>query len=137
MMNDVNPYQIPQTEIVAESSFDLNLRELQRGQKLIIYAILAYFGTVFLLLIFVWAGLENVFGPLAGLLAIASIIMGLVGSVRLSRGLGNQKELTIFLVILMMVPFLGLIVLLILNSKATKRLRAGGYKVGFLGAKPL
>jgi hypothetical protein len=36
--------------------------------------------------------------------------------------------------VLMFVPLVGLIVLLVLNSKATAKLRAAGYRVGLLGA---
>lgn len=34
----------------------------------------------------------------------------------------------------LIIPLIGLITLLILNSKATAALRAAGYKVGLLGA---
>ena len=40
----------------------------------------------------------------------------------------------ILLVILMFVPLVNLITLLVLNARATRRLREAGYKVGLLGA---
>jgi hypothetical protein len=40
----------------------------------------------------------------------------------------------VLLAVLMVIPLIGLITLVILNSRATKALRAGGYKVGLLGA---
>ena len=41
----------------------------------------------------------------------------------------------IFLGILSLIPCLGLLILLMVNSKATTALKESGIKVGFLGAK--
>lgn len=96
------------------------------GQKLIIYAILVNFLTL---------GLQVAFGDIAGLVGIAAIIMSLVGMFRLASGLGYSTGAKIGLVILLLVPLVGLITLLVLNSRATKALRGAGYKVGLLGAR--
>ena len=57
-----------------------------------------------------------------------------MGILRISSGLGYGTGTKVILVILMFVPLVGLITLLVLNAKATNRLREAGYKVGLLGA---
>ena len=42
----------------------------------------------------------------------------------------------VLLGLLTFLPFIGLLVLLIVNAKATRTLRAGGLRVGFLGVNP-
>lgn len=103
------------------------IEKVASGQKLIIYAILVNFLTV---------GLMAVFGDIAGLVGIVAIVMSFVGMFRLTGGLGYSTAAKIFLLILLVVPLVGLITLLVLNSRATKALRAAGYKVGLLGARP-
>lgn len=102
------------------------IENVASGQKLIIYAILVYFLTI---------GLRAAFGDIAGLVSIVAIVMSLVGVFRLASGLGYSTGAKVVLVILLVVPLVGLIVLLVLNSRATKALRGEGYKVGLLGAR--
>jgi hypothetical protein len=52
----------------------------------------------------------------------------------MATGMGMSLTRKILLVLLMFVPLVSLIVLLILNSRATSALRAAGYRVGFFGA---
>jgi len=61
--------------------------------------------------------------------------MSFVGMFRLAGGLGYSTAVKILLVVLLLVPLVGLITLLVLNSRATKALQAAGYKVGLLGAR--
>ena len=102
------------------------IETIASGQKLILYAILVYF------LAF---GLQAAFGDIAVLVDIVAIVMSLVGMFRLASGLGYSTGSKIGLVILLLVPLVGLITLLVLNSHATKALRGAGYKVGLLGAR--
>lgn len=102
------------------------IEKVASGQKLIIYAILVNFVTI---------GLIAAFGDIAGLVGIVAIVMSLVGMFHLAGGLGYSTAAKIFLLVLLVVPLVGLITLLILNSRATKALRAAGYKVGLLGAR--
>jgi hypothetical protein len=104
----------------------LPIQKVASGQKLIIYAILVQLLTV---------GLQIAFGDIAGLVGIVAIVMSLVGMFRLASGLGYSVAARIVLVILLLVPVIGLITLLVLNSRATKALRGAGYKVGLLGAR--
>jgi hypothetical protein len=100
--------------------------KIASGQKLIIYAILVNFLTYALIV---------VFGDIAGLVGIVAIVMSFVGMFRLAGGLGYSTAAKVLLVVLLIVPLVGLITLLILNSRATKALREAGYTVGLLGAR--
>jgi hypothetical protein len=108
----------------AESSQSID--KVASGQKLIIYAILAQFLTV---------GLQAVFGDIAGLVGLVAVVMSLVGMFRLSSGLGYSLGAKILFVVLLLIPLVGLITLLVLNSNATDALRKAGFQVGLLGAR--
>jgi hypothetical protein len=102
------------------------IKKVASGQKLIIYAILVNFLTV---------GLQVAFGHIAGLVAIIAVVLSVIGIFRLASGLGYSVGIKILLVVLMFVPLINIITLLMLNSSATKALRAAGFKVGLLGAR--
>jgi hypothetical protein len=71
-----------------------------------------------------------------GLISLALIILAIVGIIRLSSGLGYGLGARILIVLSLFIPLVGLIVLLVLNSRATNVLRSAGYKVGLMGAAP-
>ena len=119
------PYEAPKSKVGDTLRDDPGIEQVFSGQKLVIYAILVYLATIL-----VRGGGELI----AGLLAIASLVLSLMGILRISSGLGYGTGTKVVLVILMFVPLVGLITLLVLNSKATNRLREAGYKVGLLGA---
>lgn len=106
------------------------LPKVASGQRLIIHAILLN----------ILAGIlgaavgGEVVAALVGLVAIVALVVGLVGLVRLASGLGYSISWRVFLIVLMLIPLINIITLLVLNSRATKALRAGGYKVGLGGA---
>lgn len=120
-----NPYEAPKSKVGDTLRDDPGIEQVLGGQKLVIYAILVYLATIL-----VRGGGEAI----AALLAIASLVLSLMGILRISSGLGYGTGTKVVLVILMFVPLVGLITLLVLNSKATNRLREAGYKVGLLGA---
>ncbi|NII72823.1 hypothetical protein FHW84_001389 [Dyella sp. SG562] len=120
-----NPYEAPKAPLGDTLRNDPGIEQVASGQKLVIYAILVY-----LAIILVRGAGETI----AGLLAIASLVLSLMGILRISSGLGYGTGTKVILVILMFVPLVGLITLLVLNAKATNRLREAGYKVGLLGA---
>lgn len=127
-MTEANPYAAPQT---GASLADGPSRVLAvgRAQKLLIYAILLNLvGTVI-----VFAA-----GPAGGMLALPinlfSLVLSIIGIIRLAIGLGNGIAMRVVYIVLMFVPLVNLITLVILNGKATKMLRDAGYKVGLLGA---
>jgi hypothetical protein len=66
----------------------------------------------------------------------ASIIIGIIGVVFIYRlGKAVQSSLAVLYAILAFIPLLGLIGLLILNSKATAALKQRGIRVGLMGAR--
>jgi len=101
------------------------IEQVASGQKMIIYAILINIVTYVL---------QIAVHPLLGLLALGAIALGIVGIITLAKGLGKSTGLTVVFVILMFVPCVSLIMLLILNSEATKELQSAGYRVGLMGA---
>ena len=95
---------------------------------MIIYGILLYFLGV---------GGQFVIGPIAILLVLGTFILGIIGIVRLASGFNYSVFRIILLIIGMIIPLVGLLILLSLNARATKELRASGYKVGLLGASKI
>lgn len=126
-----NPYQSPQitsqaTGVLSGSRDDL--RNVARFQKGILVCILIY--------LIALVGQFALPLEVRLLLGIGVLFVGLVGAVFVfllamktyGTGLG------IVLGILSLVPLIGLIVLLVVNGKATNILKQNGIKVGFLGA---
>ena len=107
-----------------------SLDSVATGQRFIIYAIILNLAAMAVALI-----LPSPVAVLAGLVNLAALILSVIGTFRLASGLGRSVGAKIGLVVLMFIPILNLITLLVVNSRATKKLRAAGYKVGFLGAK--
>ncbi|MDR2112792.1 MAG: hypothetical protein LBQ62_06815 [Candidatus Accumulibacter sp.] len=129
-MKQANPYSPPSSTVAdAEDSFiDLDRHNrIAAGQRMMVFAVL-----VSLLAM----PLRAVTGEFTLAISIVTAILAVVGVVRLTRGLGHSVPVCILCAILMIVPLLNLIVMLILNARATRRLRAAGYRVGLLGAKP-
>lgn len=122
-MDTPNPYRVPDARVAA--SVDGDIEAVTAGQKLVIYAILVYF---------LAAAARVALGPLAFVGAFVALGLALVGIVRLGTGMGDSTAIKVLCVVLMFIPLVGLIMLLVLNSRATNRLRAAGYRVGFLGA---
>jgi hypothetical protein len=124
-MNTYNPYEAPKADISAPLVDEAGIELVASAQKLIIYSILAYFAA---------AAVRAFLGPVGLLVALAALLMGLIGTYRLCVGLGFSMTSRVVLMVLMFVPLVSLIVLLVLNAKATGKLRAAGYRVGLLGA---
>lgn len=120
-----NPYQAPQADVAEPMACDSDIEQVASAQKLIIYAILGYFAAV---------ALQAVLGPIAALLLVLVVCAALVGTFKLCAGMGFSMSSRVILLVLMFVPLVSLIVLLVLNAKATGKLRAAGYHVGLLGA---
>jgi hypothetical protein len=123
-MSTNNPYQSPQSRVA--STVDGDVEEIAAGQKLVIYAIMTYF---------LAAAARMAIGPFAFLIVLVALGLAIVGTLKLGSGLGFSTVNKAICVVLMFVPLVGLIMLLVLNSKATSRLRAAGYTVGLLGAR--
>ena len=121
-----NPYAAPRSEVGgAEAVDDERLQRIASGQKFAIYAIL---------LQFVAYAVQAAIGPLGILVFLAAFVLSVVGIFRLGETVTGSTVLRLFLCVLMIIPLVSLLVLVSLNSRATKQLREGGYHVGFLGA---
>lgn len=108
-----------------------NIENVRSGQKIIIYAILLNIVSFPLRLAF--AG-DPALNAISALMTLAAIIISIFGLLRLAKGLGYSVILRIVFGVLMILPLISLIVLLVLNAKATAFLRAAGLQVGLLGA---
>jgi hypothetical protein len=125
-MAQANPYEAPKAPVDAGPQASEDIDRIASGQKLIIYAVLLN-----ILGLLLQAAL-----PLLGVLvSLAALVLSFVGVVRLGGGLGYSVLVRVLLCILMFVPLLNIITLLVLSSRATRRLRDAGYQVGLLGAK--
>jgi hypothetical protein len=140
-----NPYRPPQAHVrdLPESDMDgTRVARLGSGQKLAIYAICLYLGLMLLRGFLVGFFRPNVAVGvliLLGLLAIAgglaAVVLSLVGLWRMADGLGIHVGFRVIMMLLLFIPILNIIILLVLNSRATRALRQAGYEVGFFGAK--
>ena len=136
-----NPYSPPKAEV--RDVFDLEMDEerlerLRFGQKLAIYAILIYLVTLVVQLSLAGAAHNpGVLMAASGLLLIAggfaALVMSFMGVWKMGYGLGVGAILRVVMLIFLIVPFINILLLLIVNARATRKLRQAGYKVGFLG----
>jgi len=124
-VNQANPYEAPKAQVATQPFNDASIDKIARGQRLVVYAFILYF---------VAMALQSTLGLITGLVALAALVMALIGVFCLSSGMGHASGLKILWIVLMFVPLINLITLLRLNSSATKALRAAGYRVGLLGA---
>jgi hypothetical protein len=117
----------------------VGLYRVARDQRLVVLGAGAFLGCIVLALVGV--GLVDVIGEPAsralGLIAengmAFAIIVGFVGTVLLTDGLGYRAVDRVVLALLALVPLLGLFILLHTNAAAVRRLRAAGVGVGLAG----
>jgi hypothetical protein len=102
--------------------------QIRSGQRIAIWAILMHLISIPLM-----AVPEAAFVRVP--LVLVAIVVAVLGIVRMSRGLGISLILIVLMAMGMVVPFLNLVILLIINARATRFLRDHGYTVGMLGAK--
>jgi len=127
-----NPYESPpiDAEVVGVRSGNReDLRSVALYQKGILVCILIYL---------IWIVVRFVVPPeLAMILSAGVLVVGIVGTVFvfLLAIKVYSTALGILLGILTLIPCLGLIVLLIVNGKATGVLRQNGIRVGLMGAR--
>ena len=126
-----NPYQSPkgyEPVVGVRSGRHEDLRGVALCQKGILVCILIY-----LLAVVGQFALPPQLRPILGLGVLALGVVGLVFVLLLSVKV-YHVAVGILLGLLTMVPCFGLLVLLIINAKATAILRNNGYRVGLLGA---
>jgi hypothetical protein len=130
-MDDQNPYEAPRiidTAVGVKSGRREDLRQVAVAQKGILICILIYF----------FCGIGQFLIPpqmmiLLGVIIIGCILVAFVFVILLAMRVYSTGMGIVFGV-LTLVPCVGLIVLLIINSKATNILRSNGISVGLLGA---
>ncbi len=125
-MTENNLYKSPESDVLEKIEADSDVKSVAIGQKLVIYAVLLYFLAIFAKLIL---------GPFVIIVALVSLIMSLVGLYKVLYGIDIHFVFKILLFILLFVPLVNILILLRVNSMATKKLVSAGYKVGLLGAK--
>ena len=125
MEKENNPYQAPRAPVDSPIDESANIRQVMRGQKLVIYSILVNVAAMLL------QGLIGTAGLLVGLAALAFSIYAVL---RLAGGLGMRLGSKALLTVLMFLPLINLLTLLVVNGRATRVLRDAGYRVGLLGA---
>lgn len=78
--------------------------------------------------------LQFVIPPIVLMVALTSVGVSIFGIITLTTALQYYIVVRILLCIIAFVPLVGLIMLLLLNSRPNKLLSENGYKVGFLCA---
>ncbi|MCC6633211.1 MAG: hypothetical protein IT482_14195 [Gammaproteobacteria bacterium] len=129
-MEQNNPYAAPRARVadVPDPGQDHErLKRIASGQRIIIYSLLGSF--------FAYA-MQLMVSSVAVVLTLAAFIVSIVGAVRLAGALGRGVVWQVVYAILMVIPLINLLAMLALSSQATRALRKGGYRVGFLGARP-
>lgn len=121
-----NPYSTPDANVRVKPDDDAEVQKVISGQKLILYAILLNIGANIL------ASRIPLIGVVAFLVAAGMAITGLA---KVCTGLRYHIAATVFFCLMMFIPLLNLIVLLMINHKATARIREAGYEVGLMGAR--
>jgi len=112
----------------------MNTENVRKGQKIVLLSILGQLALIPLNLI---AGENTILLLLALVIGLAALVVGFIGLLKVLAGLQVNMVLRVLYCLLLLIPFAGLIMLALVNQKATAHLRETGHKVGFLGAAPL
>lgn len=130
----MNPYQPPQADpsVGVPPNDRQKLRDIAKYQRNINLVILCYFGAGVLTRILN----EVLIGRIVvGLFALGVVLAGAYFAVMMAKAL-HSTAVAVICGILLLVPCVGLLTLLVLNSQATSRLKQAGINVGLLGADP-
>jgi vacuolar-type H+-ATPase subunit I/STV1 len=130
-MSSQNPYTPPSARVADVGDGDResieSLNRIARGQRQVMFALLAQIAASIIVRASPQIGL---------LLLIAAFIFSVVALVRLTSALGISIVSRVLLCLGLLIPLVSLLVLAVLSSRASRRLRAAGFRIGFLGAKP-
>jgi hypothetical protein len=66
---------------------------------------------------------------------LAIVVFMMMGVYKLTRAMGASTTKSVLAMLSMLVPYIGLIVLLVVNQRATKLLTKSGLKVGLMGVR--
>ncbi len=130
-----NPFQSPQVvSVQAEAANDRDrLRRIALAQRQVNIAVLLYLSLIPVNLVLGAVGQGANWASLV-VLVLGLIVLGL-GAVSVYKlaSIFRGKIVAVIYVLAMLLPLIGLLMLLSISRKATKELRAAGYKVGLLG----
>jgi multisubunit Na+/H+ antiporter MnhG subunit len=127
-MQQNNPYSAPESDLDSsnEPAEDITtLNDIASGQRLLIISI------AISILSFILLGASP---ALMGVIGIIASVIGVVGVVRMTRAFGRSIAVRMIYSISILLPLINLLVMFLLSSQATDRLRSAGYKVGLFGA---
>lgn len=108
-----------------EPTDEVALEKIRSGHRLIIFGLLANFISL---------GARASDPAIYLSIALIAAVMAIMGLLRLASGLRYGWGKKALLVILQFFPLINMVVLVVVSLRATKVLRAAGYKVGFFGA---
>jgi hypothetical protein len=131
-----NPYQPPVNPSPVDPARHSELKQIAQAQKNVLYIILLR-----LILIPIYGGVAiglrevnpALAQPVIGLVDVVVAIVALLVIYQLAAKVYSQALAVVF-ALTQCVPCLGLIVLLVVNGKATKTLQEAGIRVGLMGA---
>jgi hypothetical protein len=127
---EVNPYAPPKASVADSqepSAADIErLNRVASGQRFMVLSVVVSIAATFL---------QPILGPFALVVSLAAAIVAIFSVIRLGLALGSSGVMCFLLAVLMIVPLVNLLVMARLSGRATKLLRASGYRVGLLGAK--
>ncbi len=138
-MSTASPYDPPKSRIIEDRPKNERAEHVRSGQKLVIWAILLYFlaSACSVMVQETQSVAILAIGGLFALIAILAVLgMSFTGIFRIWRGLETPVAARVMMLFLLLIPLIGLLTLVFINSRATRFLRAQGYRVGFLCASP-
>jgi len=112
-----------------------DIRKLAKRQRWLIWLVLISILTQFSPLL-PWGQFDSILLIVAGGVQILCYLLMLVGSILLLAALAWHPIWIILCGILMVAPCVNLLVLLLVNSIATRRLKKAGLTVGLMGVDP-
>lgn len=102
------------------------LNRVASGQRIVIVSLIVALAAI---------AVQAYVSPSAGLMMnLLSTALGIFGAVRLDGGLNGSVLSRVLYTIVLLLPLINLVIMLSLSHRATKALRASGYKDGFFGA---
>ena len=128
-----NPYNPPKnTSELSQSENSSKFNKIAKLQWILNFIVFGYMILVFL---FISLPKENeIFEMLLSGITIVFIIYSLITVIRIAKEM-NGIVSVIFHSVVLLIPLVGFISLLSLNSQATQILKHAGYKIGLFGAK--
>lgn len=136
-MSTENPYAASVVESKLVSGGDRErLRKIATAQRHVNFAVLFYLCLFpFNIAVSAIAG-DTIWAALLTLVAVLAVLVYGMVSVFCLASLFHGTVSAVFHVLGLFVPLLGLVILIMISSRATTILRANGVKVGLLGANP-